>query len=108
MSENPCGGYGDIILTAKAIELLELLGERAFLPLGERNGKPLFISDSGEEYVSSPAALHMSGLATLDYDIPMEGFDYAGYSGCSRLGSMALTARGQAALEALSVQGAGE
>ncbi len=100
-----CGG-GEIYLTEKALELLELLGERAFLPLGERDGRPLYISDAGGEYVSSPTALKLAGLATLDFDIPLEGFDYAAYAGCTRLGSMALTARGQAALEALSVQGA--
>ena len=102
-----CGG-GDIYLTEKALELLELLGERAFLPLGERGGKPVYISDSGEVYVSSPTALKLSGLATLDLDIPLQGFDYSGYAGCTRLGSMALTARGQEALESLSIRGVEE
>ena len=108
MAGNCCCGGGDVYLTEKALELLELLGERAFLPLGERDGKPLFISDTGEEFVSSPTALKLSGLVTLDYDMPLTGFDYSAYSDCTRLGSMALTARGQAALEGLSVQGAGE
>lgn len=109
MSKNCCGGCGgDIYLTDKALELLELLGERAFLPLGERDGKPLYVSDTGEEFVSSPTALKLSGLVTLDLDIPLAGFDYAAYAGCTRLGSMALTALGQEALESVSIQGVEE
>lgn len=106
---NPCPGRcGDIYLTDKALELLELLGQRAFLPLGERDGKPIYISDAGEEFVSSPTALKLSGLVTLDLDIPLKGFDYAAYSDCTRLGSMALTALGQEALESLSIRGVEE
>ncbi len=108
MSGQCCGGCGEIYLTEKALELLELLGQRAFLPLGERDGKPVYISDTGEEFVSSPTALKLSGLVTLDLDIPLEGFDYGAYVGCTRRGSMALTARGQEALESLSIRGVEE
>lgn len=110
MSGKCCGGCcgGEIYLTDKALELLELLGKLAFLPLGERDGKPLYVSDTGEEYVSSPSALKMSGLVTLDFDMPLTGFDYASYAGCTRLGSMALTARGQEALESVSIRGVEE
>lgn len=102
-----CQGCGrEIYLTGKAIELLELLGEYAFLPLGEEDGKPFFISESGERYESSVKALRLFGLITLDYDMPISGFDYSAYSGAERLGSMALTRAGQDALEALNVQGA--
>lgn len=100
-----CGGCGDIFLTGKALELLSALGEYAFLPLGERDGKPVYISDAGETFSNAVLALKLNGLVTLDYDIPMEGFDYKDYVNCSRLGSMALTARGQAALESIDTQG---
>ena len=102
-----CGGCGDIYLTGKALELLGLLGEYAFLPLGERDGKPVYLSDTGETFSNAVTALKLYGLVTLDYDLPLNGFDYKEYVNCSRLGSMALTARGQAALEALDAQGVG-
>ncbi len=102
-----CGGCGanDIFLTGKALELLAALGKYAFLPLGERNGKPVYISESGETFSNAVTALSLSGLITTDYDIPMKGFDYKDYVNCSRLGSMALTARGQAALESIDTLG---
>lgn len=103
----PCGGCGssDIFLTGKALELLSALGEYAFLPLGEREGRPVYVSESGETFSNAVVALKLNGLITTDYDIPMEGYDYKDYVDCSRLGSMALTARGQAALEAIDTQG---
>ncbi len=102
-----CGGCGnrDVYLTGKALELLGVLGEYAFLPLGERDGKPLYVSETGETFSNAVIALRLNGLITTDYDIPLKGFDYANYVNCSRLGSMALTARGQAALEAIDTQG---
>lgn len=103
----PCGGCGlELILTGKAIELLELLGRYAFLPLGERGGKPFYLSEDGERFENSVTALKLSGLVTIDWDMPLAGFDYAPYAGADRTGSMALTKRGQDALESLSVQGA--
>ncbi len=103
-----CGGCGELYLTGKALELLELLGEYAFLPLGERDGKPVVVSETGETFSNAVTALKLYGLVTLDYDLPLAGFDYKNYVNCSRLGSMALTARGQAALEALDAQGVAE
>ena len=52
--------------------------------------------------------LEKRGLIRIDYDIPLSGFDYAGYDGCFRRGSLALTARGQAVIESLAVQGISE
>ena len=102
-----CGGCrgNEIILTEKAIGLLEELGRDAFLPVGERDGKPFYISESGETYSSAVTALVLSGLVDVDYDLPLVGFDYMGYDPCQRRGSMALTKRGQDALEALGVEG---
>ena len=100
-----CGGCGDIYLTGKALELLEALGEYAFLPLGQRDGKPVYIAGDGEVFSNAVTALKLNGLITADYDIPLEGFDYKDYVNCTKLGSMALTARGQAALEAVDTQG---
>lgn len=102
-----CGGCGrDVILTGKAIELLELMGRYAFLPLGEKDGKAFYLAENGERYENSVTALRLSGLVTLDWDMPLAGFDYRGYEEAERRGSMALTKLGQDALDALSVQGA--
>ena len=49
--------------------------------------------------------LSSRGLAALDYDLPLTGFDYALYGGAPRRGSMALTARGLAVLEMMEIQG---
>ena len=104
----PCGGCGrDIILTGKALELLESLGRYAFLPLGEKDGRAFTLGEDGERFERSVTALRLFGLVTLDWDMPLAGFDYRGYEDADRRGSMALTKLGQDALEALCVQGAG-
>lgn len=103
----PCGGCGrEFILTDKALELLESLGRYAFLPIGERGGRPFTVSETGERYEGSLTALKLYGLVTLDWDQPLSGFDYSALGDVDRVGSMALTKLGQDALEALSVQGA--
>ena len=103
-----CRGCGDIYLSKPALELLTLLGSFAFLPVGERDGKAVHISDSGEEHINSLKALILNGLVSLDWTRPLEGCDYSAYSGFDRLGSIALTARGQDALDTLDVLGVEE
>lgn len=104
--QGQCGGCrANMYLTGKALELLELLGEYAFLPLGRRDGKPLYITETGEELTNSVLTLSLNGLASLDYSTPLTGFDYSAYASCDSLGSMALTALGQDALEALDING---
>ena len=50
-------------------------------------------------------ALQFKGLISIDYDMPLAGFDYAAYEGYPCRGSMALTARGQDVVEWLSIRG---
>ncbi len=103
----PCGGCGqELILTKSAIELLEALGEFAFLPVGERDGRAFAVLPDGRRFESALTALKLYGLADVDPDLPLRGFDYAAMGETDRRGSAALTKRGQDALEALSVQGA--
>ena len=45
------------------------------------------------------------GLLRLDYDIPLENFDYAAYRNYPLHGSMALTGHGQDILEQIEIQG---
>lgn len=108
MTEKCCRGCGDIYLTGPSLELLTLLGSVAFLPVGERDGKPVYMADDGVERVNSVLTLSLNGLVDLDWSAPLRGFDYSAYGGCQRLGSMALTKRGQDALDALDILGVGE
>lgn len=50
-----------------------------------------------------PAGLARKGLVSLD-ELPLDNYDYTAFAPC-RQGSMALTARGQAAADLLDIQG---
>lgn len=50
-------------------------------------------------------ALERKGLIDLDYNLPLQNFDYGPYAAWSRQGSMALTVRGQEVLDVLDIQG---
>jgi hypothetical protein len=50
--------------------------------------------------------LKLKGLISIDYDLPLQNYDYSAYASFPIKGSMALTASGQAVLEALDIQGA--
>ena len=50
-------------------------------------------------------SLEKKGLSTLDYDIPIKGFQNPDYSSYPIVGSFALSARGQHVLELLDLQG---
>ncbi len=103
----PCGGCGqELILTESALELLEALGEVAFLPVGERDGRAFTVLPDGKRFESALTALKLYGLIDVDPDMPLQGYDYGALGETDRRGSIALTKRGQDALEALSVQGA--
>ncbi len=104
----PAHGGDAVFLTRPALELLELFRTRPFLPLGRSGGKPLFIDDDGARRVNSVLALSLNGLITTDFASPLSGFDYSPYSECEELGSMALTLRGQEALDSIDIQGIDE
>ena len=50
-------------------------------------------------------ALERKRLIDLDYNLPLQNFDYGPYAAWSRQGSMALTVRGQEVLDVLDIQG---
>ena len=52
-------------------------------------------------------ALQIKRLISVDFALPLKGFDYAGYEPWPIHGSMALTAAGQEALDSLDIQGCG-
>ena len=49
--------------------------------------------------------MERKGLIDLDYNLPLQNFDYGPYAAWSRQGSMALTVRGQEVLDVLEIQG---
>ena len=102
-----------IELTQAEIDLLRRFAQLPFLPVARRADQetPVCL----EEGAASPEALSAAilglaqkGLVRLDYDLPLSNFDYAAYAPYVHKGSMALTARGQAAVELLEIQGIGE
>lgn len=108
-----CGGCGrrEIVLTPPEAALLLRLGEVAFLPVARRydSETPVYLEEadhSPAECGEALAWLELKGLIRLDYDLPLENFDYAAYGDCPLHGSAALTAAGQEAVEVLEVRGA--
>lgn len=111
-----CGGCSgcsgcrsEYSLTEGEIAVLSELAEIPFLPIGRKHDgeTPVYISD-GKEITDDLMWLKLKGLISLDYDIPLSGFDYAEYAKYPVKGSMALTAAGQSVVEALEIQGVSE
>lgn len=105
-----CGGYrGELVLTPPELELLRRLAQIPFLPVTRRaDGEtPVFLEDGADPEAFSAAilGLQQKQLIELDYDIPLENFDYQAYARYPCRGSIALTARGQTTVEFLEIQG---
>ena len=64
--------------------------------------------DDMTEYSAAITGLEIKRLIRLDYDLPLTNFDYGAYGQYPCQGSMALTARGQAVVELLEIQGVRE
>ena len=109
-----CGGGGrELWVTPGEIELLERFAQFAFLPVARKwdSEVPMYLEDGPEKAVlwgDLLTAMQFKGLISIDYDLPLSGFDYAGYDAYPCRGSMALTAEGQRAIEILEIQGAEE
>ncbi|MCD7946381.1 MAG: hypothetical protein LUF81_07235 [Clostridiales bacterium] len=105
-----CAGGTQLVLTPGEIALLLRLGEFSFLPVCHRqeNRLPVYREEqtyTEAEYAAMINALWQKRLISLDYDLPLTNFSYDAYADCPVRGSMALTLRGQAALDLLEVQG---
>lgn len=109
-----CGGGGrELWVTPGEVELLERFAQFAFLPVARKwdSETPVYLEDGAEKAALNGdllTAMQFKGLISIDYDLPLSGFDYAAYEGYPCRGSMALTAQGQRALEILEIQGAEE
>ena len=112
MNEPNSGGCpkGTVSLTEKEIALLEGLAEIPFRPVARRGDSdvPFCLDEAGRDISEELMWLRLKGLVTLDYDLPLVGFDYAGYEKYPIRGSFTLTAKGQEVLDSLEIMGAAE
>ena len=68
----------------------------------------MYLEDDEEtaaDYSLILQCLEKRGLISIDYDLPLAGFDDAAYAAYPIRGSFALTARGQQVVELLEIQG---
>jgi hypothetical protein len=97
-------------LTEGEIAMIQTLGQIPFLPVAQKMGDdiPVYLEDSDrtpEEYSLILQCLEKRGLISVDYSMPLKGFDDSAYGAYPVRGSFALTARGQQVLELLEMQG---
>ena len=94
------------------LRLLRQFAELAFLPAActRTDETPVYLDGSENRAQTSAAilALQIKRLVSVDFALPLKGFDYTGYEAWPIRGSMALTAAGQEALDSLDIQGCGE
>lgn len=111
------GGCGEcrshvLLLTKPELRLLRQFAELAFLPAActRTDETPVYLDGSENRAQTSAAilALQIKRLISVDFALPLKGFDYTGYEAWPIRGSMALTAAGQEALDSLDIQGCGE
>ena len=106
-----CGSCGGAMeLTAGEVKMLLRLGQIPFLPVARKMSDdiPVFLEDTEEtadNYSLILQCLEKRGLISIDYDMPLAGFDPSAYAAYPIRGSFALTARGQQVVELLEYQG---
>ena len=105
-----CPGTGE--LGGAERKILETLAQYAFLPLAydPEQDAPVCLEGTclgSEEASAALRSLQDQCLISLDYGIPMAGFDYSRFPQFVRGGSIALTASGQDRLDRLEITGPG-
>lgn len=105
-----CNGCGrQITLTPAEVDLLWQFSQTPFLPMagGFDLKKPIYLEDSKYEleiYSDALLALRQKGLIRIDFDLPLQNFDYTAYQSYPMHGSMALTGAGQNIVDQLEVE----
>ena len=97
------GGCAIFSLSLDEQRILSLFAQYPFLLVAaDAKGQPVCeepnISVSANDS-DALIGLAEKGLISIDYDIPLSGFDYVSYAEYSPYGSMALTALGQGYLD---------
>lgn len=106
-----CGSCGnELELSQAEVDLLRLFAQIPFLPVARQRESedPVFFDNSiasAETLGTAITALYQKRLIQLDYELPLMNYDYSEYEAYPCKGSMALTARGQAVVELLEIQG---
>lgn len=106
-----CGGCdSSISLNEGEVRILKKLEQIPFLPVARKadSEEPVYLEDRDypvKEYSLILLCLEKKGLISLDYAIPLKGFDSSAYRDYPILGSFALTQRGQQVLEILDLLG---
>ena len=105
-----CGGCGEMLLAESEIAVLKTLCQIPFLPVARRadDMTPMYLEEdsySPAEYSLTLQCLEKRGLISIDYDLPLKGWDYSAYKGFPVHGSFALTAKGQDVCELLDKLG---
>jgi len=106
-----CGNCGGAMELADGeVKMLLRLGQIPFLPVARKMSDdiPVFLEDTeetAENYSLILQCLEKRGLISIDYDMPLAGFDDSAYAAYPIRGSFALTARGQQVVELLEYQG---
>ena len=108
-----CGYASELGITQPELEFLQELAQTPFLPVARKMGdlEPVYL-ERGEEAAKTMSlvlqCLEKKGLVSLDYSVPLQGFDDSAYAAYPIRGSMALTERGQKVLELAEIQGIGQ
>lgn len=106
-----CGGCqpsNDLYLTETELSLLQRFAQQPFWPVARRADdlNPVFLEgDDPAADKLAIQALEQKRVIRVDYDLPLDNFDYTPYQAYPHRGSMALTALGIEVLELLEVQG---
>lgn len=106
-----CSGCSKSLeLTQGEIDILCALGQIPFLPIARKadDETPIYLEDNKqtkENYSLILQVLEKKNLISLDFDKSLPGADMSAYEGYCVHGSMALTARGQAVLDMLNIEG---
>lgn len=106
-----CNGCANALeLTQGEIDMLQALGQYAFLPIARRadDTVPVYLEENARpaaEYSLILQVLEQKNLVSLDYDKPLAGAYGVQYDAYPVKGSAALTARGQKVVEMLDISG---
>ena len=104
-----CGGCArELTISQQELDFLMKFAQIPFLPVARKMGdlEPVYLeADAPEDCSLILQCLEKKGLISLDYDMPLKGFDDSAYAAYPIRGSMALTERGQKVLEMLEYQG---
>lgn len=99
-----------MVLSQQEINLLFRFSQVPFLPVAmdDSTSLPVYSDDDldfSPFFGKAILGLAQKGLISLDLDLPLTNYAYTGYEQYSRKGSMALTAKGQDALDLMEYQG---